>query len=204
MEFHERLREARKAIGYTQAKAAELSEVAKSTYSQYESGDRVPSVPVASRLLKVLGVSGSYLMGQDDSLLRSPDLLPIEVRRMPLLDDIACGEPSEAIEDFEGYTLVGADIRCDYALRAKGDSMVNARIFDDDIVFIRQQPEVENGQIAAVMIDGETTLKRYYRYKNRIELRPENPTFDSWEYEGEEMNSVRVLGLAVAFQSDVR
>lgn len=82
--------------------------------------------------------------------------------------------------------------------------MINARIFDGDIVYIRQQPDVENGEIAAVLIGDEATLKKVYKYPNRIELRAENPTMKPLEYEGEEINNVRILGKAVYFISKVQ
>lgn len=82
--------------------------------------------------------------------------------------------------------------------------MINVRIFDGDIVYIRQQPDVENGEIAAVCIDDEATLKRVYKYPNRLELRPENPTFPVLNYEGSELENIRIIGKAVAFLSGVR
>lgn len=81
--------------------------------------------------------------------------------------------------------------------------MINARIFNGDIVFIREQPEVENGEIAAVLIDDEATLKRVYKTEFSIELRPENPTYKSLYYQKDEMNKVRILGKAVSFYSNV-
>ena len=82
--------------------------------------------------------------------------------------------------------------------------MINARIFDGDIVLIREQPDVDNGEIAAVLIGEEATLKRVYKYKNRIELRAENPTYAPLNYEASELSSIRILGKAVAFISTVR
>lgn len=102
--------------------------------------------------------------------------------------------------------LVGTDIQADFCLRAKGDSMINARIMDGDIVFIRQQPFVDNGDIAAVLIDNEVTLKRVYYYKddNMMSLNPENPLYKPFIYTGEELNHIKILGKAIAFQSDVK
>ena len=82
--------------------------------------------------------------------------------------------------------------------------MINARIFDGDIVYIRQQPDVENGEIAAVLIDGEATLKRVFKHKESLELRAENPTFPPMYFEGTELNGIRILGKAVAFLSSVK
>jgi len=82
--------------------------------------------------------------------------------------------------------------------------MINARIFDGDVVYIRQQVTVESGQIAAVLIDGEATLKRVKLQSDRIILEPENPMYDPLVYRNEEMNNVRILGKAVAFTSAIR
>lgn len=132
-------------------------------------------------------------------------LRPIVKKRLPLLGNIACGEPKYADEDRESYIEAGADIEADFCLRANGDSMINARIHDGDIVFIRSMPQVENGQIAAVIIDDEATLKRVYYYpeNNMMILKPENPKYKDLIYIGQQLEDIHILGLAVAFQSDV-
>ncbi len=128
---------------------------------------------------------------------------PIRTQKIPLLGNVACGEPIVANPEYELYVDATTDIHADFALRAKGDSMINARIFDGDIVFIRQQPDVDNGEIAAVIIEDEVTLKRVYKFENSLELRAENPRYRPLVYSGEELNHVKILGKAVAFQSDV-
>lgn len=132
-------------------------------------------------------------------------IMPISTKKVPLLGVISCGEPMYCNEELESYVTVGTDIGADFCLRAKGDSMINARIMDGDIVFIRKQDCVQNGEIAAVLIENEVTLKRvyYYRNENMIVLSPENPAYKPFTYVGEELNQIRILGKAVAFQSDV-
>ena len=136
------------------------------------------------------------------------NIFPIELKRFPLLGEIACGEPKFANEDRESYILSGTDINADFCLRAKGDSMINARIHDGDIVFIQKQDIVENGDIAAVVVNGnnEATLKRFYYYREKamLILKPENPIYEDQIYIGEELEQVYVLGKAIAFQSDVK
>lgn len=134
------------------------------------------------------------------------NLTPIQVKRLPILGEIACGEPIYASEDHENYILAGSDIDADFCLRAKGESMINARIWDGDIVFIRAQPQVENGEIAAVIIGDEATLKRVYYYpqQNRLMLNAENPAFAPLIYIGDELRQIKILGKAVAFQSNVK
>ena len=129
--------------------------------------------------------------------------LPI-MNKVPLIGSFACGSPILAEEHIEDYVDIAAHIHADFALTCKGDSMINARIFDGDIVYIRQQETVDNGQIAAVLIDGEATLKRVRLFDDHISLEPENPQYRPLVYWGEEMNTVRILGKAVAFTSAIR
>ena len=139
------------------------------------------------------------------NIFEIPGIEPLpEFTLVPLLGPIACGEPILADENIEDYVRANTDLRASFALRCKGDSMINARIFDGDIVYIRQQEDVDNGEIAAVLIGDEATLKRVYKYPNRLELRPENPTYAPLNYEGEELRNVRILGKAVAFLSTIR
>lgn len=115
---------------------------------------------------------------------------------------------SELAEKRESYIMAGTNIKADFCLRASGDSMINARILDGDIVFIRKQDMVENGEIAAVITNdnSEATLKRvfYYPEKSLLILKPENPAYEDFIFQNEELNEVHILGKAIAFQSDVR
>lgn len=132
------------------------------------------------------------------------NIIPMpETYKVPLVGTIACGTPILAVENTDGEVDVPNHIRADFALRCKGDSMINARIFDGDIVYIRQQDSVENGEIAAVLIDDEATLKRIRIYDDHISLEPENPQYKPIVLWDEEMNSVRILGKAVAFTSSI-
>lgn len=131
------------------------------------------------------------------------NIAPVHLKKFPMLGEIACGEPIWAEEDKEHYVMAGMDIQADFCLTAKGDSMINARINDGDIVFIRQQQIVENGEIAAVIIGDEATLKRWYYYPddNKLMLVAENPKYPPLMYINEELNTVRCLGKAVYFMS---
>jgi repressor LexA len=121
-----------------------------------------------------------------------------------LVGKIAAGTPILAQENIEGYIDLEDSIKADFCLTVEGDSMINARINDGDIVFIRQQPEVEEGEIAAVLIDGEATLKRFYRHENAVELRPENSTYKSMFFTSNNCTTFKILGKAVAFQSMIK
>ena len=133
------------------------------------------------------------------------NIIPLPKTKMvPLVGTIACGTPILAEENIEDMVPMPEHINADFALRCKGDSMINARILDNDIVYIRKQESVENGEITAVLIDNEATLKRFYKYGNTVLLRAENPNFKELEYSNEEINEIRILGKAVYFLSSVR
>ena len=167
----------------------------------------------SDRLLKIaeyLGLPLSYLMTGEESF-ENPvisNIFPIELKRFPMLGEIACGIPKYTNEDRESYIMSGTNIDADFCLKAVGDSMINARILDGDIVFIRKQDIVENGEIAAVVVNNESdaTLKRvfYYPEKSLLILKPENPVYEDLIFQNEELNEVHILGKAIAFQSDVK
>lgn len=214
MSLHDDIKQRRIELGLTMADVAQSVGVSEATISRWESGDiaNMKRDKIVS-LAKALHVSPSFIMGWDEpetedivSSNKYNNVFPIKTHKIPLLGNIACGEPIFASEDKESYVLAGTDIRADFCLRACGDSMINARIYDGDIVFIREQPMVEKGEIAAVIINDEATLKRVYYYpeQNKIILNPENPAYEPFVYVGEELNSIRILGKAIAFQSDVR
>ena len=138
-------------------------------------------------------------MGYDVPMQRISDYSRGRHGETPILGVIHCGEPVLCDENIEGYVTVPEGIRCDYALRARGDSMSGAGIDDGDLVYIRQQETVETGEIAAVMVDGETTLKRVYVEDGTISLMPANPAFAPRFFSGEAAASVRVIGKAVGF-----
>ena len=202
----ERIRQKRLALQLTLEEVGLYVGVAKSTVRKWETGFienmRIDKI---EKLAAVLETTPAYLMGsqEDYSIYKNIEALP-ETYSVPLLGDIACGEPLLALENLDGYVECDCRINSDFALRCKGESMINARVFDGDIVFIREQPTVENGEIAAVIIDGEATLKRVYQYENRLELRPENPLFPVLNYEGYDLDSIRIVGKAVAFLSNIR
>ena len=128
--------------------------------------------------------------------------------RLPIVGEVACGTPILAEENIECDVTFSRELLGNgqfFILRAKGDSMINARIHDGDIVFVKKTDIVENGEIAVVIIDDEATLKRffYYREQNLVILKPENPKYQDIILTGEQLNQVRVIGRAVAFQSDV-
>lgn len=186
------------------------------TISRYTNGLMKPKVPTIKSIAQIFNVDDAWLMGYDVPMKKDTNksfnifsikgVLPLpRTNKKPRLGVIACGEPILAEENIEDYDDVPDDIKCDFTLLCEGDSMVNARIFDGDIVYIREQPQVENGEIAACLVDGEfetkATLKRFYKYDDKIILQAENPAYPPFVYVSEEMNRVRVIGKAVGFTS---
>lgn len=193
--------------------------LAESTISLYEAGRRQPDNDTLVKIANFFGVTTDYLLGlsndpetnntggnstENPLFKKHPEIIPLpETRKIPLLGNIACGEPITAIENVDDYVSVDINISADFALRCKGDSMINARIHDGDIVYIREQPVVDNGEIAAVLIDDEVTLKRFYKLPDYIELRAENPRYSPIIIPKQQAGSVRILGKAVAFTSTI-
>lgn len=206
----ERIRQRRKELQISADDLASKIGIDRSTVYRYENGD-IEKLPmsVLESLSGVLHTTVQYLMGWEDDTQSNvsgiSNIFPISRQRIPLLGSIACGEPIYAAEDRESYIECGTNIKADFCLRAEGDSMIGARIQDGDIVFIRSQPIVDNGEIAAVMIDDSATLKRVYydRKAQKLVLSAENPKYAPLVYIGEELEQVRILGKAIAFQSDV-
>lgn len=204
MNIGEKLKARRKDLGLTMLQVAIKVGVSEATVSRWESGDiaNMRRDKIVS-LANALEVSPSFIMDTGD-VFAFDNIMPIKTYKLPLIGTIACGAPILAEQNIEKYIDTDSTVKADFCLRCKGDSMINVRIFDGDIVYIRQQPDVENGEIAAVCIDDEATLKRVYKYPNRLELRPENPTFPVLNYEGSELENIRIIGKAVAFLSGVR
>lgn len=213
MEMGEKIRNLRIEKGLTLEELGNMVGVGKSTVRKWENG--MIANMKRDKILKVseaLETSPAYLMGwkeeMDNRFTAIENVYPVELKRFPMLGEIACGEPKYASEDRESYVMAGTDIKADFCLKAKGDSMINARILDGDIVFIRKQDMVENGEIAAVAVnnDSEATLKRVYYYRERVTLllKAENPAYEDMIFQNRELDEVHILGKAVAFQSDVR
>jgi len=208
--LYENIKNRREELGMTKVRLAELVGYDRSMITKIEQGKVDLTQSKISAIAKALQTTTMKLMGDEEGDDTPSNILPLpKTRKIPLLGTIACGEPILATENVAEYVDMDTDIHADFALRCNGDSMINARIFDGDIVYIRKQNSVENGEIAAVLIDGvesesEATLKRFFRENDKIRLSAENPMYADKQYYGEEMNQVRVIGKAVAFLSTVR
>lgn len=198
MSIGERIKARRKELGLEVEEIAVKLGKSRATVYRYESDD-VENMPLAALvpLAEVLQVTPAYLMGWEGD---SPTAT-LTTKRVPLLGEIAAGVPILAHEDHHTYVEVDGESVVDFCLRVKGDSMTDARINDGDLVFVRQQPCVENGEIAVVLIDDEATLKRFYISGNGVILKPENSKYEPMFFSKEDFREVRVLGKAVLFQS---
>lgn len=196
----EKIKELRKQKGYTQEELAKLcGYTSLTTINKIELGKIRVTLETVEKLAKIFDISPSDLMGWSNI----PELLPVNTKKIRMLGNVACGKPIYADEEVDCYFEVDNEINADFAVRAKGDSMIGARIFDGDIVFVREQSMVENGDIAVVIVDDSVTLKRvyYYRDKNKLILQAENPKYEPFVYIENELDTVRILGKAIAFQS---
>ena len=213
--FAQRLREGLDLRGMKQIELATRSGISKYSISHYLKGDWEGKQDAVYELARALNVSEAWLMGYDIPAERSapkvsvqldkkptipPGFMPLpKMRKVPLIGAIACGDPITAIQNREGDVNAPVDMRCDFALKCQGESMIGAGIHDGDVVYIRIQPEVENGEIAAVRIGEEATLKRVYLHNDYNELRPEKPAFEAIIRRREEMNDVQIEGKAVGW-----
>lgn len=193
--------------GYSQEQLGKLVGVQRAAVQKWECG-KVQNLKreTIKKLAEVFNVpASSFFSDFETEIFSIPGIQPIpKIKRVPRLGAIACGEPILAEQNIDGYDTIEADINCDFTLVCKGDSMINARIFDGDVVYIKQQPDVENGEIAAVLINDEATLKKVYKYPDKLVLRACNPLYDDFVYTADEATNIHILGKAVIFKSLVR
>lgn len=199
----ERIKEAREKIGMSQTDMADRIGVSKQTLYKYEN-DIITNIPSdkIEEISALTGVSPAYIMGWESNFLPS-NIVPLETRQIPILGSVACGQPIfDPADNID--VKVPSTLQADFALYARGDSMIGADINDGDLVFFIQQPTVDDGQIAAVFIDNEVTLKRvYYQKGERLVLQAENSSVPPIIVEGPALDTVHIIGRAVAKQSTV-
>ena len=212
LEVGKKIKQRREELNMTQDELARRTGYkSRSSINKIErGGNDLPQTKIVA-FAHALDTTPSYLLGWEENdatenlSKRYPNISPIKTKKFPLLGDIACGQPIFADEDHESCISADADIQADFCLRAKGDSMINADIRDGDIVFIRKQDIVDDGEIAAVIIEDEATLKRVYydRENNRLQLIAENPNYAPLVYVGAELDYIHILGKAVALMRNL-
>ena len=192
MNLGEKIKERREAKGLTLEEVGDYVGVTKSTVRKWETGDieNMRRDKIA-KLAEILSVSPLYIMG----MIETYQISQSGSKPIPILGTIAAGQPILAIEHIEDYFLLDSKIKADFCLRIKGDSMINVNIMDKDIVFIKKQCTIENGEIGAILIDDTATLKRFYYTDGKVILQAENPKYKPIIVD---KGDVRVLGKLVA------
>ena len=204
--LYDRIKSRRTELGLTVEELAhKMGYKDKSSISKIENGKAdIPQSKIAA-FADALQTTPAYLMGwEEQPEPKKPTIAPgfepmPKMKKIPLIGSIACGEPITAEQNIEKMVDVPENIRCDFSLTCHGDSMVDAGIHDKDVVYIRIQPEVENGEIAAVRIDGEATLKRVYYNPGTLTLMPANPAYAPMVYTGSQLEEVHIEGKAVGW-----
>lgn len=204
--LYDRIKSRRTELGLTVEELAhKMGYKDKSSISKIENGKAdIPQSKIAA-FADALQTTPAYLMGWEEQPEPKKPTIPPgfepmpKMKKIPLIGSIACGEPITAEQNIEKMVDVPENIRCDFSLTCHGDSMVDAGIHDKDVVYIRIQPEVENGEIAAVRIDGEATLKRVYYNPGTLTLMPANPAYAPMIYTGSQLEEVHIEGKAVGW-----
>lgn len=207
--FQDRIKEAMEKKQITQSELAKRTGITQSSISDWIRGKYLPKQDKVDVLAKALNVTPSYLMGWSSiEKPLNPDeingIMPLKkLRRIPILGQIACGNPILADENYIGYfTADDKYLDSDFCLYAKGDSMIDAGIDDGDLVFIKKQSDVDDGEIAAVLIGDDATLKRVYKVLDRVQLRAENPKYKPINLDGTQ--PVMILGKATHVLSHIK
>lgn len=208
MTIGEFIKARRKELGLTAEELAERIGKNRATIYRYESNyiEKLPA-NVLQPLAQALQMTAGELVNKEEPTPSIPEIsniVPIAKKKIPLIGTIAAGQPITADEHIEMLLPSIERVHADFALRVEGDSMIGAGIYDGDIVFIRQQPDVENGQIAAVLIDDSATLKHVYKTPNSCTLVSENPKFPPMVFNESNCDTLRILGLAVAKYSRIK
>ena len=204
--LYDRIKSRRTELGLTVEELAhKMGYKDKSSISKIENGKAdIPQSKIAA-FADALQTTPAYLMGWEEQPEPKKPTIPPgfepmpKMKKIPLIGSIACGEPITAEQNIEKMVDVPENIRCDFSLTCHGDSMVDAGIHDKDVVYIRIQPKVENGEIAAVRIDGEATLKRVYYNPGTLTLMPANPAYAPMVYTGPQLEEVHIEGKAVGW-----
>ena len=203
MSIAENIKRIRLGHGLSQAEFGKIAGVSDKAVSTWELGTKTPRMGAVEKIANYFGITKSAIV--DDVQPASPAPIPPgfipmpKMHKVPLVGSIACGTPILAQQNIDGSVDAPEDIRCDFALRCKGDSMIDAGIHDGDAVYIRIQPEVENGEIAAVRVGEEATLKRVYYDGTTLTLMPANASFAPMVYTGPQLDDVHIEGRVVGW-----
>lgn len=199
------IKKLREDLGMSQTQLAEALGLSRSTIAMYESGTRMPKHNIMRSMSDYFQVNIDYLYGKESSNLElnktdHPGILPApdlsHLKTIPIYGAIACGTPIEALQEYD-YLKIESLNQVDFALIAEGESMRDCGIISGSVVLCKSAEMVDNGQVAAVIIDNKATLKRFYDYGDFIILKAYNHLFEDQVYRGEEINDVRIIGKAI-------
>ena len=209
MKVGERIRQRRIELDLSQEELAKrLGYSSRTSISKIELDERKVPIEKLEAIAKALNTTSAWLMewkSVEDKFL-DEQTSPVSSESIPVLGSVSCGKPVYANEEIGVELSMLKDTRADFCLVARGDSMINARIYDGDVVFIKKDAVIEDGDIAVVIIGEEATLKRVYFNENehKLVLQAENPKYQPLVYVGDELKNVVVLGKAVALQAKIR
>lgn len=209
--FADRLKRLRKEHGYTQESLAAVIGVERSSVGKYEGKSGViPSNDVLARIADLFGVSIDYLLERENRNQISPanqtfppNILPVQRRKIPILGNVAAGEPIFADEEHEEYVIDDDANDCDFALRIAGDSM-EPLLHDGDIVYVRQQDDVNDGEIGILLLDDEAVIKHIYHIPDGVQVVSQNAAkYPPKTYTWPNYDTIRILGRAVAYRRNL-
>lgn len=209
--FADRLKRLRKEHGYTQESLAAVIGVERSSVGKYEGKSGViPSNDVLARIADLFGVSIDYLLERENRNQISPanqtfppNILPVQRRKIPILGNVAAGEPIFADEEHEEYVIDDEANDCDFALRIAGDSM-EPLLHDGDIVYVRQQDDVNDGEIGILLLDDEAVIKHIYHIPDGVQVVSQNAAkYPPKTYTWPNYDTIRILGRAIAYRRNL-
>ena len=196
-----RIRQRREALGMSQEElAARMGYRSKSSITKIEKGiNDIPQNKLED-FAAALETTTAWLLGLEAETAIPAGFEPLpQMVQVPLVGSIACGTPITAEQNIERYIGVPAGWHADFALTCHGDSMAPT-IRDGDIVCIRKQPQVEQGEIAAVRIGEEATLKHFHRQGGTVMLLADNAAIcPPMVYTGAQLEEIQIEGKAVGF-----
>lgn len=182
--FHTRFKKVLDESGITQTELSRLTGIRASSISDYYNGKYTPKQDKVTLIANALNISPSWLYCaiSEDTIENRPlpeNLKPItKVNRIPIVGSIAAGTPILATENIESYLLLGQEYKADFALKIMGDSMIDVGINDGDLALIIKDRPISNGEIYAVLVDGEATLKKVYKNDDYLTLQPCNSKYE--------------------------
>lgn len=202
--FSKRLKELRTTRKITQERLAKIIGVERSSIGKYEGKSAViPSPSVLQAIAEYFDVSVDYLLGREGQKNNAASNGSVKI---PVLGDVRAGLPMEAVENILDYEEISSDMAAhgDYfALRIRGDSM-EPRIHEGDVVIVRRQPDVDSGDLAIVLVNGDSaTIKRVRKLSDGIMLIPLNPSYEPIYYDVSTCASlpVQILGRVVELRA---